>query len=343
MSYTNGLDKPSDYFNIVLRQGFGSSGGTVTGLSFKPEMIWEKNRTSTIGTGTYVYDIVRGAQKYIRTNLTNAEATAQTLISFNSDGFTTGSSDYPTDQSLVAWSWSAGNTSGSSNTDGDITSTVSANTISGFSIVKWTGNGTASGTVGHGLGVAPKIVLYKKLNGTSDWFFWTTQIDGSNDDLRLNTTGTKSDLSGTSGSITSSTFSNYGWGVSDNMIAYCFAEKKSFSKFGSYVGNGNASDGTFVYTGFSPAWVMVKRTDSTNNWVMRDNKRKTFNTNSTYIFADTSAAEGSGGGKNMDFLSNGFKCYTTDASDNASGGTYIYMAFASEPLTGTNGVPCTAR
>jgi hypothetical protein len=181
MAYTT-IDQPSKYFDVKLRQGFSSSGGTVTGLSFKPEMFWEKNRTSTTGSGTYVYDVVRGVYKFIRTNLTDAEATNTNLMtSFNSDGFTLGSSDYATDQSLVAWCWSAGNSTGVSNTAGDIASTVSANTTSGFSIVSFDLTGqTGVKTVGHGLGTAPKVVITKRRSGgAGDWTSYFGAIGNS--------------------------------------------------------------------------------------------------------------------------------------------------------------------
>jgi hypothetical protein len=339
MAYTD-IDKPSDYFNTVLYTGNGSS-QSITGVGFQPDWVWVKRRDS--GSSHLTFDAIRGVYEYLIPDQTSVETTrTDSLTSFDSDGFSTGSISNlnASGSTYVGWNWLASNTT-SSNTDGDIASTVSANTTSGFSIVTFTGNGTASGTVGHGLGVAPKIVLYKKLNGTSDWFFWTTQIDGSNDDLRLNTTDTKSDLSGTSGSITASTFSNYGWGVSDNMIAYCFAEKKGFSKFGSYTGNGSA-DGTFVYTGFRPAFVMVKETtDSGTNWRMLDNKRDPFNLVDNRLFPDLSNSESVGDG--YDFLSNGFKLRTTNGDCNGSGNNYIYMCFAENPLVSSAGVPCTAR
>ena len=340
MAYTD-IDKPSDYFNTVLYTGNGSS-QSITGVGFQPDWVWVKRRDS--GSSHLTFDAIRGVYEYLIPDQTSAETTrTDSLTSFDSDGFSTGSISNlnASGSTYVGWNWLASNTT-ASNTDGDITSTVSANTTSGFSIVTFTGNGTASGTVGHGLGVAPKIVLYKKLNGTSDWFFWTTQIDGSNDDLRLNTTDTKSDLSGTSGSITASTFSNYGWGVSDNMIAYCFAEKKGFSKFGSYVGNGS-TDGSFIYTGFKPAFVMIKVSSTTNDWSMYDNQRDPINQVDNYLQPNTSSAEVSDTGKGTDFLSNGFKLRTTHGTHNTSGATYIYMAFAESPLVGTNNTPAVAR
>ena len=340
MAYTE-IDRPDLYFNTKLYTGNGST-QSINGIGFQPDWVWIKQRN---GTNYHtVFDIARGTTKRLFPNATDAEDTrADSLTSFDSDGFTLGANAgvNGTGNTFASWNWLAGGT-GVSNTDGDITSTVSANTTSGFSIVTFTGNGTASGTVGHGLGVAPKIVLYKKRNGTSDWFYWTTQIDGSNDDLRLNTTGAKSDLSGTSGSITASTFSNYGWGSSDNMVCYCFAEKKGFSKFGSYTGNGSA-DGTFVYTGFKPAWVMVKRTDSVEGWFLIDNKMgRTFNPVKNFLRPNGSNAEDTTN-EWCDFTAHGFKWRRSDGLQNGSGASYIYMCFAESPFTTSTGIPTTAR
>jgi hypothetical protein len=340
MAYTT-IKKPSNYFDIILRQGFGSSGGDVTGLSFKPDMIWEKNRTSTIGTGTYVYDIVKGVYKFIRTNLTDAEATnTNVLTSFNSDGYTVGNADYGTDQSLVSWNWLASNTT-ASNTDGSITSTVSANTTSGFSIVSYTGNGTAGATIGHGLGVEPSMIIFKKRNAINSWITYHKSL-GTGNYVYLNLTNAlTSDTAWCTPS--SSTFelnkvSNATNLSGDTYIAYCFAEKQGYSKFGSYTGNGNA-DGSFIYTGFKPAFVIVKRTDAIQGWYILDNKRNTFNPEDKYL--ETNDADAEATFTFCDFLSNGFKARTTGTGFNASGGSYIYMAFAEQPLVGDN--PATAR
>jgi hypothetical protein len=352
MAYTT-IDKPSKYFDVKLRQGFSSSGGTVTGLSFKPEMFWEKNRTSTTGSGTYVYDVVRGVYKFIRTNLTDAEATNTNLMtSFNSDGFTLGSSDYATDQSLVAWCWSAGNSTGVSNTAGDIASTVSANTTSGFSIVSFDLTGqTGVKTVGHGLGTAPKVVITKRRSGgAGDWTSYFGAIGNSY--LVLNSTGagaTSADfMNNTAPTSSVFTVGDPTWWSQSPFIAYCFAEVKGYSKFSSYIGNGSATDGTFVYTGFKPRFIMLKGTTLASSWVMFDTVRSTINPvpiTGGFLLANVSNAEAGTGDSAayIDILSNGFKIRNDSGFDNNSGDTYIYMAFAENPFVTSTSVPTTAR
>jgi len=342
MAYTT-IKKPSDYFNTKLYTGTGSE-LAITGVGFQPDWTWIKRRDAVANGG--MFDNVRGATKLLSSSQTDGEQTlAQSLKSFDSDGFTlgTGTNGYvnTNGSTTVSWNWLASNTT-ASNTDGSITSTVSANTTSGFSIVSYTGTGSVA-TVGHGLGVTPKIVLIKNRDdGTTDWLYYTTQIDGSLDSLRFNNTNAKSD-SGFS-LPTSSVFSINGsssTGFSgQNYIAYCFAEKQGFSKFGSYIGNGS-TDGTFVYTGFKPAFVIIKVSSTTNDWSMYDNQRDPINQVDNYLQPNTSLAEVSDTGKGTDFLSNGFKLRTTHGTHNTSGASYIYMAFAEEPLVGDN--PCTAR
>jgi hypothetical protein len=243
--------------------------------------------------------------------------------------------------------------SGSSNTQGDITSTVSANTTSGFSIVSYTGNGSGSATVGHGLGVIPSTVIIKARTSGSANGYWYVKHKSltSNYNIYLNVTDAASNVTSFSqggiGDLDNANTFDFASGTSGvntvnasgtDFIAYCFAEKQGFSKFGSYTGNGS-TDGTFVYTGFKPAFVMVKRTDTTGNWVMVDSKRDTFNVCDAVVSADISDAEYDVDVE--DFLSNGFKMRDAHTTRNASGGTYIYMAFAEEPLVGDN--PATAR
>jgi hypothetical protein len=348
------IDKPSKYFDVKLRQGFGSSGGTVTGLSFKPEMFWEKNRTSTTGSGTYVYDVVRGVYKFIRTNLTDAEATnTGTVTAFNSDGFTVGSADYATDQSLVAWCWSAGNSTGVSNTSGTITSTVSASTVSGFSIVSYTGNGTASATVGHGLGVTPKMIIVKNRSTSATWMVGHSSLTWASQYMQMSDTSAVHNDGATYGFKATPTSTVFQWSSGDvanngsgsTYIAYCFAEVKGFSKFGSYTGNGS-TDGPFVYTGFKPAFVMIKNsTFASQSWWISDNKRTPYNVASTtgnFLAANISDAEVTSG-NTVDFLSNGFKIRTAYDGTNNSGSTPIYMAFAENPFCSSKGIPTTAR
>jgi hypothetical protein len=276
------------------------------------------------------------------------------LSSFETDGF--GVTDGSTDNAYwnnntatyVAWNWLA-NGAGVSNTAGSITSTVSANTTSGFSIVSYTGTG-ANATVGHGLGSAPKMVIFKNRdNGTQEWDTYHVGLTNATYFIQLNSSNAQSNTNGAlrfNSTAPSTNYFSVGTATTTNesgsaMIAYCFAEKKGFSKFGSYTGNGNA-DGTFVYTGFKPAFVIVKiSSGTTNNWTIMDNKINTYNTVTTYLIADTSGAQGTD--MVLDFLSNGFKPRATFNSVNGSGYTYIYMAFAENPFVTSSGVPATAR
>jgi hypothetical protein len=333
MAYTT-IKKPSDYFNTKLYTGNGST-QSITGVGFQPDMTWVKSRSS--GAWHNLLDAVRGATKRLQVNSDGAESTeTNSLTSFDSDGFTVGSSGdvNGSGNSTVAWNWKA-NGAGSANTDGTISSTVSANTTSGFSIVKWTGTGS-SGTIGHGLGVAPKVVIVKRYSASADWVYYTSTIDGSMDYLYLNLTNAKVD----SGNPvpTSSVFQKSDTN-GETQIAYCFAEKTGYSKFGSYVGNGNA-DGTFIYTGFKPAFFLIKNTeDGTDDWQIMDNKRNGYNPQNNILQPNLSDAEGSS--TRVDFLSNGVKINSSSAFINGSGEKIIYMAFAEQPLIGDN--PATAR
>jgi hypothetical protein len=330
------INRPTDYFNTVLYTGNGST-QSITGVSFSPEFCWLKSRSVTGYHG--LFDIVRGTNNWLFSNATDAELTTSNgLSSFDADGFTIGDNPNINTNSAtnVSWNWLAGGTA-SSNTDGSITSQVSANTTSGFSIVSWTADGT-NNTVGHGLGQTPSIVIAKNRSATSNWDTITNVIDGSIDYLKLNLTDAKSDLTGYT--LNSSVFSiNYP--NTNNIIAYCFAEKKGFSKFGSYTGTGSGSAGAFIYTGFKPAMVIIKNTSAAQDWVIKDNKRDIDNQVDKVLFPNSSNAEGSGSG--MDFYSNGFVMRTSADNVNKSGSTMIYMAFAEQPLVGTNNVPATAR
>ena len=341
MAYTT-IKKPSDYFNTLTYTGDGSSSRNITGVGFQPDLLWIKNRDAA--QYHFVFDAVRGVSKAIFPNETDAESTQIPCMSaFLSDGFTVGNdiASNGNGNGIVAWNWLA-NGAGSANTDGSISSTVSANTTSGFSIVSYTGTGSVA-TVGHGLGVAPKIVLVKRRSQASNWCMYNENV-GNTKALYLNndTTGATSSTFWNNTTPTSSVFTvgsdaatN---GSGDTQIAYCFAEKSGYSSMGSYTGNGNAN-GTFVYTGFSPSFVMTKRTDSTSDWLICDNKRPGYNVINKKLFPNTSGTEDSY--DSFDFVSNGFKIRSSGTGHNASGGTYIYMAFAEEPLVGDN--PATAR
>jgi len=346
MAYTT-INKSTDHFNTVTYTGNGGT-NAITGVGFQPDMVWTKNRSSA--QNHLLYDAVRGIGYYLYPNLTNAQGGSGgsgTFNSFDSDGFTLGSGDDSNvnGENGVAWSWKAANSAGSANTDGTINSTVSVNTTAGFSIVKYTGTGS-NATVGHGLGAVPKMFIVKRRDGADSWYIFNSNL-GSNDAyIVLDSTNASSTSNGNtlwnSTAPTNQVFSLGTNGVVNGSgrtyVAYCFSEKVGYSKFGSYIGNGNA-DGTFIYTGFKPAFVMVKRTDNTSDWQMQDNKRIGYNINNYRLKANLSDAETTSGV--MDFISNGFKFRGTPM--NTSGGTFVYMAFAEAPLVGSNNVPCTAR
>ena len=338
MAYTT-IDNPFKFFNPVLYTGNGST-QSITGVGFQPDWTWIKGRSGTYGTSNNkVYDAVRGVTKTLFTNLTNAETTqSNTLTSFDSDGFSLGDDSNVNNGSTnyVSWNWLAGGTS-VSNGDGDITSTVSANTTSGFSVVKYTGNGNSSATFGHGLGVKPKIGLLKPTSTTGNWNWWQDTTGNNSADVRMHLHLTDANNSNypitfNTDTITLPSLADASWnGNGTEFIFYCFAEKQGYSKFGTYTGNGNA-DGTFVYTGFAPAFVLFKRSDSTSNWIIFDKKRGLHNLNDNYLYPNSTGGEGTSSSSGVDLLSNGFKQRNTYADANTSSGTYIYMAFAENPF-----------
>jgi hypothetical protein len=334
---------PGENFNTVLYTGDGTTNRSITGVGFQPDFVWGKERSAS--AHHTLVDAVRGLSSggRLRSNTTDAEDNLSnaTLASFDSDGFTTGSSTniFNTNSAtFVAWNWKADNTSGSSNTDGSITSTVAANADAGFSIVSYTGTGSAA-TVGHGLSSAPEMVIVKGRNvASTNWFIYTaTQGATKYLDFSTGTGGTDStswnNTAPTSSvfSVGSSYYTNYS---ATTYIAYCFHSVDGFSKFGSYTGNGSA-DGTFVYTGFRPAFVMVKATGLTTDWTVMDSKRNPENAVDIILFANSSSAE-PGLQDRIDILSNGFKARDTASGINNSGQTIIYMAFAENPFKRTN-------
>ena len=346
------IKKPSDYFNAKLWTGTESS-NSITGVGFQPDMVWIKNRSTT--HDHRLADAVRGVPNLLYPSTTDAAGDdGNAISSLDSDGFTVGSSTAVNGNgnNLVAWNWLGANGT-ASNTDGSITSTVSANTTSGFSIVSYTGTG-ANATVGHGLGVTPNIIISKRRSAIGDWLVGGSTVNtvggGSNKLLLLNSTvaiDTNSEVYQTIGASTFQIGINaYINTNTSTMISYCFAEKQGFSKFGSYVGNGS-TDGAFVYTGFKPAFTVLKRTDAIGGWIIVDNKRDTFNVAGKFLYAHDSGAEQDliSSHTPLDFLSNGMKMRSSNltgtTSLNISGASYIYMAFAEEPLVGDN--PATAR
>ena len=358
MAYTT-INKSTDHFNTKLYTGNGSSGHSITGVGFQPDLVWIKNRQQSYSH--FWTDAVRGVTKEIYSDSTGAEYTRSNgLTAFGADGFTVGDNNghNQNGNNLVAWNWKAGG-SGSANTDGSINSTVSANTTAGFSIITYTGTGSA-GTIGHGLGVVPDFWMVKARSETRAWYGWHKGMSYG-DVVNFNSNGAKStDTSLFTSNAPTNQVINLGTSVGTNnnginFVCYAFSSKAGYSKFGKYTGNGNA-DGTFVYTGFKPAFLIVKRIDGgTENWGISDNQRLNNSGNQDggngnyvphMLATNSSNAEsnfGGGSSNEQDYLSNGFKIRSANAYANTSGGTYIYMAFAEAPLVGSNNVPCTAR
>ena len=347
MAFTT-INKSSSFMNTKLYTGTGSS-NALTGVGFQPDLIWWKCRNSAKNHG--LTDAVRGNTKIIRSNENSTESTDSTYIqSFDSDGTTIGSNGNinSNGDTFCLWNWKA-NGAGSTNYDGSINTTVSVNTTSGFSIVKWTGNSTAGETIGHGLGVTPKVVIIKRLNGAAQsWICkFPTATDGY---LALDTTDAISASSGwlpVSNSLITlannwSAYNNNG----NDFIAYCFADVQGFSKMGSYIGGGN--NFPFIYTGFKPGFVLIKNYVSSGwDWSLSDIPRDnegSINNIGKRLGPNVSGAEISNNSyANIQKLSNGFTFNTNNTEINGQAENYIYMAFARAPLVGSNNVPANAR
>ena len=355
MAYSS-ITKPTEYFNTIIYTGDGTSNRNITGFGFQPDWLWQKTTNQTFNH--YWFDSARGNSSVLKSNSTDAQDTSTTGFNgFISDGFNVSQvtgwemNNSSLSVQYVNWCWrGAGGTA--SNGNGSITSTVSANTTSGFSVVTTTGTGSAA-TVGHGIGIAPKMVIGKRRDsGSSQWRVFNSNLSSASHILFLDSTD--AEQSGNSATWnntapTSTVFSVAGSGdvnaSSGTFVFFCFAEVKGFSKFGKYSGNGNA-DGTFVHTGFAPAFVMFKRSDSTSNWIIFDQKRGLFNLNDNYLYPNSTAGEGTSSSSGVDLLSNGFKQRNTYADANTSSGTYIYMAFAENPFVANDSgtaVPVVAR
>jgi len=370
MAYTN-IDDPSEYFQTKLYAGTGNELViTNDGNSdLQPDFIWIKNRTdgSTNHHGHYT-NVPTTRVLFINKTDYEDGPIAQSVKSIQSDGFTLGTwdGDNINAKNFVAWQWKCNSGTTASNSSGDITSTVQVNQDAGFSIGNYTGNGsTGDQTVGHGLGARPSCVIVKNRdNGSANWVVYIDGLD-VNHSLELNTSDTQSDS--TAGRVLATTAGSYGTSSiftlrvgggsvvqtntnNQNYVFFAWAEKQGYSKFGKYVGNGNVN-GPFVYTGFQPAWILLKRFDSTSggNWSLIDNKRSASggaNVNVYSIAVNTADAESTGEAEStygVDFLSNGFKIRASHVTRNASGGSYIYMAFAENPFTTSTGIPATAR
>jgi len=334
-----GNENPSDYQLTKRWTGSGSEKSITT--TFQPDWVWIKHRDGT--KDHRLFDSVRGANKRLSSQATSAETDmTQGLKSFDSTGFTLGTaaSVNTSSDTYVGWAWKAGtafSNDASATGVGTIDSTGSVSTKAGFSIISYTGTGS-NGTVAHGLEAVPKMIIVKGRTNTYDWIVWHNTFNAS-ERLRLNTTDDKE--AGNWNTLPTSSVFGLGTHLNinqsgDDFIAYVFAEVESYSKYGSYSGNGS-SNGPFIFTGFRPAWLMVKRTDSTTSWYIYDNKRDNINLAGTLLQADNDAAEAESTTNAFDFYSNGFKARGTGGTVNASGGTFIYMAFAEMPFKYANG------
>jgi hypothetical protein len=324
-------------FNTITWTGNGTVTRNFTGVGFQPDLVWMK--TTNVNESHALCNSVAGAGKKLLSNSSSAEQTiAGVVSSFNSDGFSFSTTfndggiyNYSNWKS-VAWCWKAGGAA-VTNTDGTITSQVSANVEAGFSLVGWTGNGGVA-THGHGLGVAPDVIFLKARNGDTEWFVYHSSL-GNNSVLRLYSTGAATSAetiwnltSPTSTVFTTGTYANVA-SSSYNFIAYCFAETEGFSKFGSYTGNASVS-GPTVTTGFEPAFVMIKQSDFTNGWLIYDNKRNTSNSRDKRLFANSTSQELTDSNQAIDFNSDGFQIIGTDSGHNRLDGNFLYMAFANQ-------------
>jgi len=331
MAYTT-IDNPELYFQTKLYTGNGSTQSiTFDGSeNMQPDWVWVKQRSGT--TNHKTSDSVRGATKALQPNDVDAEATdSDGITSFDSNGFSLGAGgDYNgSSNTQVAWCWKESATAG-------------------FDIVSYTGNGSSGLTVSHSLSAVPSVIIIKNRSGSYSWTVYHHKNTSApeTESLFLDTNDATADrVNEFNDTAPTSSIFTVGDGnsvnnSSENFIAYLFAEKQGYSKFGSYTGNGNA-DGTFIYTGFKPAWVMLKPTSTTGNWFILDNKRSSFNVMDKYIRANQSSAEATF--SMMDFVSNGVKIKTSDSSINGSGVSYIYMAFAQSPFVTSTGIPTTAR
>ena len=360
MAYTT-IDDPSAHFTITLWTGNATDDRAITNSAnsgnFQPDWIWYKERDGTSEHRSF--DSSRGASKRIEPNNTNAEATdTSNQKSFDSNGFTIGTSGSTNEngKTYVAWQWKVNGGTTASNSNGGVTSTVQANTTAGFSIVQWAGDGSDE-TVGHGLSSAPELYVVKNRDDATDWRVGQT-VAGNimtgangyymewNDNKASTNPGSAVTWGSTPTAPTSTVFTvgsnNAHNGSGDDFVAYCFHSVKGYSKIGGYTGNGNA-DGTFVYTGFKPAYLMTKDTESTEQWQVKDTTRFPNNPNYFPIFPNLANVEGNNTNSTVDFLSNGFKIRNNDGSHNTNGNDYIYMAFAEKPFVSSEGTPTTAR
>ena len=335
MAYTD-IDNPTDFFRIKLYNGNNNPQNIAwdeTDTNMAPDWLWIKSRTGNTVFSHVLGDSVRGGGKYLVSDTTAAEVSNNNVIkTFNTNGFSVGGATFVSEGSrtYVAWGWKETATAG-------------------FDIVSYTGNATGGRTIAHSLSAVPKMMIVKNRDAAVKWAVYhhkNTAAPGT-DHLKLDVNDATADDDSTwNDTVPTSSVFSVGGSTSTNgdgtaYIAYLFAEKKGYSKFGSYVGNAS-SNGTFVYTGFKPAFVIFKKSAGTGSWAIQDNKRTPFNEGNKALFADTNAVE-STSDNSMDFVSNGFKIRTDTANYNTSGDLYIYMAFAENPLVTSTGIPATAR
>ena len=349
------IDKPNLHFNTKLYTGNGSTQHSITGVGFQPDWTWIKSRDDAYNH--FWFDAVRGVGKQIYSNSANAQGTnMNNLYSFNTDGFSlaqSGNDDVTNknNSNFVSWNWKA-NGAGSSNSDGTLASTVSVNTAAGFSIVKYTGNGSAGATVGHGLGAKPNVIILKSYENGQQWAAYWEAL-GATKYMRFNTTNAvaTSNARWYDTEPTTSVFSIGNDGEvntnTEDHIAYCFTEKKGFSKFGIYKGRGSQSANnkyTFTYCGFAPAFVLLKNTQQgSDNWFTWDNKRPGYNQIQKYLSSNSNNAEADSSSYAIDFLSNGFRIRSATGAINNNTENIIFMAFAAHPIVGSNNIPVVGQ
>jgi len=344
MAYTT-INDPTQHFNTVLYTGNGSS-QTITGVGFQPDWVWIKSRS--LVKDHSLHDSSRGGDLQLKTNTNEAESSNGNFGSIQSDGFSLllgGGAYNQSGATYTSWNWLANGGTTSSNTDGSITSTVQANTTAGFSIVTGTSPSSGNWTAGHGLGSAPDVIILKGRSAATNWHVYhkdTGELGATF--LNLTNAFVDAEYFGDTAPTSTVFYQNMGSAMDGDttFVAYCFKSIKGYSKFGSYKGNGSA-DGTFVYTGFKPAWIVTKGATTAQAWSVRDNTRDSFNSAQKSIYANLSDAESVNVNNSIDLLSNGFKIRNLFGTENQSGETFIYMAFAESPFVSSDGVPTTAR
>jgi len=345
------VDKPTDFFNTLLYTGNDGTGRSITGVGFQPDFVWIKDKSNDFKHG--IFDVKRGVTKVVSSNSDSVEQTiSNSLTAFGTDGFTVGSNALVNgnNNSYASWNWKAGtaisNNAGSP-VGTSLASSGSVNTTAGFSVVTYISNGN-NYTVPHGLGVAPNVVIVKNRSIDKFWAVYHSSLGNTKATFLDTTAAPDTDATYWQNTTPTSTVFSVGTNSGNNsgnaMVAYSFAEKIGFSKFGQFNGN-SSDDGTFIYLGFKPAFVIIKRTNSTGNWVMQDNKRSSsggFNENSYSLYSNSTTDQITDESE-LDLLSNGWKFRNALTDNNAAGSTYIYMAFAENPFVSSSGVPGLAR